>query len=138
MLFRSRTAYRAADRSSNRVVPGVVSVSFMSAPDPDDVASAWASTVTRKNPLTGDTAYLSGVVNLNARRLVHDLDGEVTPLVATTLMHELGHIAGLDHVDDTTQLMAPVYQLPEEPTFEDFRAGDLAGLAQVGSVTTVC
>ena len=42
------------------------------------------------------------------------------------LKHELGHAAGLGHVNDTTQLMNPVL------TREDFAAGDLAGLARLG------
>lgn len=44
------------------------------------------------------------------------------------LLHELGHVAGLDHVDDPSQLM--------NPTVSDvaaFQAGDLAGLAVLGA-----
>ena len=110
----------------------------MSAPDPNDAAAAWANTVLGRNPSTGTVTYLSGSVNLNATRLVNDLGGQVTPLVATTLMHELGHLAGLDHVGDRTQLMSAVYEAPPEPTFEQFRDGDRAGLARVGSLTTAC
>jgi len=133
-----RTAYRAAGPESRNVVPGVVTVSFMSAPDPNDGASGWASAVPARNPVTGTVTYLAGAVNLNAQRLVHDVGGEVTPLVATTVMHELGHVAGLAHVHDERQLMAPIYQAPSEPTFERFRGGDLAGFARVGSVTVAC
>lgn len=137
-VYIGRTAFRAADETSVNPIAGLVSISFMSAPDPTDGASAWASNVPGRNPLTGTVTYLSGVVNLNAGRLVGDLGGEVTPLVATTLMHELGHVAGLDHVDDRTQLMAPVYDMPDEPRYEEYRDGDVAGLARVGSVTTAC
>ena len=42
------------------------------------------------------------------------------------LKHELGHAAGLGHVNDTSQLMNPVL------TREDFAAGDLAGLSRLG------
>lgn len=44
------------------------------------------------------------------------------------LQHELGHLVGLDHVDDPLQLMSPVYR-----SVPDWSAGDLAGLAVAGS-----
>jgi Domain of unknown function (DUF4214)/Matrixin len=132
------TAHRAADSNTTREVLGTVTVSFMTAPDPSDRASAWAVAQPGRDPLTGAVHYVTGVVNLNAQRLVGDHGGRVTPLVATTLMHELGHIAGLDHVDDPAQLMHGYYSLSQEPTYEDYRDGDLAGLARVGSTTTAC
>lgn len=132
------TAFRAVDDTSVNRVLGVVTISFMSAPDPSDQAAAWANTVLGRNPATGTVTYLAGSVNLNATRLVHDAGGQVTPLVATTLMHELGHIAGLDHVADRGQLMSAVYEAPPEPTYEQYRDGDRAGLARVGSLTTSC
>lgn len=133
------TSFQAADEDSTNPVPGLVSVSFMSAPDPTDGASAWARNSGGRNPVTGSSTYLSGVVSLNAGRLVREFDGRVTPIVATTLMHELGHVAGLAHTDDESQLMAQTYHLDgDEPAFEEFRDGDRSGLAQVGSVTTAC
>jgi len=133
-----RTAWQAVDDTSYRYVPGAVTISFMRAPNPDDQAAAWAQTVSGRNPLTGTVTYLSGTVSLNATRLVGDVGGRVTPLVATTLMHELGHVAGLDHVGDPGQLMSAVYEAPPEPTFEAYRDGDRAGLARVGSLTVAC
>lgn len=132
------TAYRSADSSSSRKVFGQVTISFMTAPDPNEQASAWALPLTGPHPLTGRVQYVSGVVNLNAQRLVGDVGGRVTPLVATTLMHELGHIAGLDHVEDPSQLMHGYYSLPSEPRYETYRDGDRAGLARVGSATVAC
>jgi hypothetical protein len=44
------------------------------------------------------------------------------------LKHELGHLAGLDHVDDPSQLMNPVYR-----SVTDWSAGDRAGLALMGA-----
>ena len=113
-------------------MPGLVTISFMTAPDPNDTASAWALPTAGRDPLTGEVRFVTGVVNLNAQRLVGDHGGRVTPLVATTLMHELGHIAGLEHVSDTRQLMHGYYALPREPTYEEYRDGDRAGLARVG------
>ena len=42
--------------------------------------------------------------------------------------HELGHVVGLDHVNDATQLMNP----SETPTVTGYAAGDLSGLAILG------
>ncbi len=47
----------------------------------------------------------------------------------STLLHELAHAVGLDHVDDPTQLMHPV----ETGQPAAYGAGDLAGLGRVGS-----
>lgn len=46
------------------------------------------------------------------------------------LMHELGHVFNLDHVDDGSQLMYPMRGYGEPTTFQ---AGDLAGLAGLAS-----
>ncbi|MGY1832093.1 matrixin family metalloprotease [Geodermatophilus sp. SYSU D01180] len=43
------------------------------------------------------------------------------------LMHEFGHVLGLDHVDDPAELMAP-----RNDGQVDFGPGDLAGLARLG------
>jgi len=137
-VYIGRTAFQAVERTSFNRVLGAVTISFMRAPDPNDPAAAWAGTMLGRNPLTGTTTFLSGSINLNAQRLVNDLGGTVTPLVATTLMHELGHVAGLDHVADRNQLMSEVYEMPPEPRYEEFRDGDRAGLARVGSLTVAC
>src|SRR3546814_9840817 len=50
-----------------------------------DGASAWALPIAGRDPLTGEVRFVTGVVNLNAQRLVGDQGGRVTPLVATTL-----------------------------------------------------
>ena len=44
------------------------------------------------------------------------------------LLHELGHVLGLAHVSDPTQLM-----YPQQSDVDDFAAGDLAGLVRLAS-----
>ena len=45
------------------------------------------------------------------------------------VLHELGHLVGLAHVANPTQLMLP----EASPGVVDFAAGDLTGLAQLGA-----
>jgi predicted Zn-dependent protease len=45
------------------------------------------------------------------------------------MLHELGHLVGLDHVDDPGQLMYPVTAL----AVTDYAAGDLRGLHRLST-----
>jgi hypothetical protein len=96
--------------------------------------------------LTGDVAGLGGGVNVNAGDRDVTVSGALTldapqlagmlrlhdggNLVRAVLLHELGHVVGLGHVDDRTQLMSPDLS----PAVTDYAAGDLTGLAVLGSV----
>lgn len=78
----------------------------------------------------GPRVFLSGTVSLDAPRFAEILRGRDGRSVARSIvLHELGHLMGLGHVDDAQQLMYPEARR-EVP---DFAAGDLTGLAALGS-----
>jgi Matrixin len=73
--------------------------------------------------------YVKGVVKLDAPALADIMQWPDGPaLVRAVIMHELGHVVGLDHVDDPHQLMSA-----ENNRQTEFADGDRAGLALVGS-----
>ena len=80
----------------------------------------------------GPIAYVTGAVELDAAKLTGELkrpDGK--RVVRAVVLHELGHLVGLDHVTAADQLMYPQVQ----PGVTDFGAGDLTGLAALGRGT---
>lgn len=78
---------------------------------------------------TGFKAYVTGSVALDAHQFEEVMAERGGRQVATAvIMHELGHLLGLDHVDDPTQLM-----YDEASAVRDFEDGDLAGLAILGT-----
>ncbi|HEX7106101.1 MAG TPA: matrixin family metalloprotease [Acidothermaceae bacterium] len=94
--------------------------------------------------LQGDVVGLGGPIavdNKNARNISGEVvfDGpdiarvEATPDGATfaydIMLHELGHLVGLGHVDDSTQIMNPVSLRP----LDGYGGGDLRGLAALGA-----
>jgi hypothetical protein len=74
--------------------------------------------------------YVTGTVYLDGPQLAELAarpDGR--ELVRSTLEHELGHLVGLGHVDDPTQLMYP----RATGDVRTFQPGDLAGLERLGT-----
>lgn len=69
---------------------------------------------------------VSGIVYLDAPQLDALTDIEMHTLV--TMLHEFGHVVGLDHVDDATQVMNT------QAVGTSYATGDLAGLAQLGAI----
>jgi hypothetical protein len=77
------------------------------------------------------SVYVTGQVDLSAAWFTAFLDGRSFPDGAARaqaiIEHELGHLVGLAHVEDPTQLMDSFSDQ------RDYQAGDLAGLAALGS-----
>ena len=72
--------------------------------------------------------YVTGSVELDGPQLAEIAAGfEGLSGVRAVIAHELGHLVGLDHVDDPTQLMYPSTGLATS-----FADGDLTGLARLG------
>jgi hypothetical protein len=73
--------------------------------------------------------YVSGQVELDAAKLTAMLTRPGgRDLARAVIEHELGHLVGLAHVTDPTQLMYP----QTRPGVTDYAAGDLTGLATLG------
>ena len=73
--------------------------------------------------------YVGGSVDLDGPQLAQILrrpDGHAR--ARAVVMHELGHLVGLTHVENPTQVMAA-----QNGTATEFGKGDLAGLARLGS-----
>lgn len=72
----------------------------------------------------GPKTFVTGSLELDAPQIGRDLQSANGAAYATAvILHELGHVMGLEHVDDPTQLM-----YPEIGTPDGLAAGDLNGL----------
>ena len=78
----------------------------------------------------GDRSWLvTGSVVIDGADMAELMDGPNGPdAVRAVILHELGHLVGLDHVDDRDELM-----YPEHIAQRTFGPGDRAGLAELGS-----
>jgi hypothetical protein len=78
---------------------------------------------------SGDLTYVSGTVALDAEALTALVQQNREGLARVVILHELGHLAGLAHVSDPTQVMYPRAGLNAGV----YQPGDLAGLHALGS-----
>ncbi len=76
-----------------------------------------------------DRVFVSGAIALDAPQ-ISDIfkDPKGTAEVVAIVEHELGHVVGLKHVTDKTQIMYPEGQ----PGVDAYGTGDLRGLALLG------
>lgn len=77
----------------------------------------------------GTRVLVTGTVSLEAAELesMRSIWGGQDAARAV-VMHELAHVVGLDHVDDSSQIMSPT----TSRSVTEFGAGDLAGLKRLG------
>lgn len=80
------------------------------------------------NTPSGDKTYVSGTVALDARKLTSFISGGRAGLATAVVLHELGHLVGLAHVTEATQVMFP----RSSNAVVAYGQGDLAGLAELG------
>ncbi len=128
-----RQAYQP-ERYGERWAPVLVTWS-----DPKEVAALAGATtgtggsqaVTITNSATGATesAYVTGSVVLDAPQLRDFAQQGGPTAVRAVIEHELGHVAGLNHVDDKRQLMYPESGL----SVTRYQDGDKRGLALLGA-----
>lgn len=94
----------------------------------DDVAGIGGPTMMTVGTLK---TYVTGAVVLDREvtdRLAQSRDADRQQVAL--LLHELGHLVGLDHVDDPGELMNPT-----AGGRYDFGPGDRAGLAELGNIS---
>jgi hypothetical protein len=92
------------------------------------VAGVGGSTPQR-DEYSGRLHYITGTIALDAPQLTELMTRQNGPaLVRAIIMHELGHLLGLDHVDDQGELM---YE--DNVGRLDLGPGDRQGLAALGS-----
>lgn len=119
-----RPAYQP-DRYGDRWAPVlVVWADADDLPELEGAAGLGGSSFVRA-PGTDLDVYVSGVVVLNSEVITELMGSSRGWLMAEgTVLHELGHLLGLAHVDDPNELM-----YPESSLRFSFGAGDLTGLA---------
>jgi len=77
----------------------------------------------RNGQPTGAIQLVTGVVSINRNADTH-------PVLDALLLHELGHVVGLDHVDDTAQLL---HLEGAVAGLRRYQPGDRAGLDRLGA-----
>ena len=92
----------------------------------DKVIGTGGSTMYSLN--NGPKSYITGSLELDTPQVAELLDEGGADYVLAVMQHELGHVMGLDHVDDPIQLMYPEIGAPD-----GLADGDLNGLHLLAS-----
>ena len=96
--------------------------------DPELVTAAGRAGSAWVSRSDGPRVYVTGSVVLDAADFADILGNPGgDELARAIVLHELGHLVGLDHINDPSQLMHP-----EAGATLDFASGDLTGLVQLG------
>jgi len=77
---------------------------------------------------SGDTTYITGAVALDATKLTSLVNTGRAGLATSVVLHELGHLMGLAHVPDASQIMFP----RSSDAIAAYGQGDLVGLGELG------
>ncbi|MGN6686724.1 MAG: matrixin family metalloprotease [Actinomycetales bacterium] len=78
----------------------------------------------------GSAVYVSGTVYLDPAKISSAERQIGEPAARAIVLHELGHLVGLDHVADEDQVMWP---RGNSRRLTEYQPGDLAGLARLGN-----
>ena len=95
-------------------------------PDLEGDVVGLATTESVQDRRSGLAFYVSAAVYLDTTML-KEPDFRGVPVYVPVLLHELGHVVGLDHIGDPDQMMHP-----SSSDVFTFQEGDLAGLGQLG------
>lgn len=90
---------------------------------------AGEATSQRVQSSSGDFVYVTGTVALDPRKLTQDTRRYGEAEARSIILHELGHLVGLEHVNDARQVMFPRARLG----VTEYQPGDLAGLHELAT-----